>query len=299
MLAVTALIAIDLNSKQVSTNEKSSDIDSLKKPKSIDNSLNSQSLNLDKKDNDLKSLGDTESENIKEPEELNLQALRKWEAEIEKSSKALCLGGLAELQKKLEEATVEEKKHNDWMDRTETSTSVEVLNATSNFALNFPASSELMNYLILGNNTEDQKRLLAGRSLDSLKKQSFKELQAYIPLRQILEDRTYYNWMLMKIIARNPSLAASTETQELCGTFNDFSKPLTRTDLDSILQNFLTRAQVTAQEIQYDPAFNTKIKLSASKDGFPEYNLPTWAEWQIQMKARKKKAKLKGMDQNH
>lgn len=289
LLVIVVFLKTDLKPKKISHNEESALTNSFDKRKTIVSEPKPELSDSGAKEDVLNSLSETDTKKIRESEELTLQSLRKWESEFGKSTKALCLGGLTKIQKKAEDSSVEEKKYDDWMDRTETMTSVEVLNATSDFAFNFPASRDVMNYLLLVNNPEDQKRLLAGRSLDSLKQQSFKELQAYTPLRQTLEDRTYYNWMLIKIIARNPSLAASTEAQDLCSTFNDFNKQLDRADLDSMLQKFLARSQVTAQNIQYDSKFNTKIKLSASKDGFPTFNLPSWNEWQIQMKARKNK----------
>lgn len=100
------------------------------------------------------------------------------------------------------------------------------------------------------------------------------ELEAYLPIAKDLEHRAYYALMLGRAILKAPRIAGDANVTEFCKALGNLHVAFSAEQMHAELGNFLSRAQVSAEEIGYDSSFAPSTLIKQPGPGWWAYDTP-------------------------
>ena len=84
-------------------------------------------------------------------------------------------------------------------------------------------------------------------------------------------NQNYYSWMLRRVIIKNPNLLGDSEASKICDAIFS-SRESSTNQLKELLLSYMERAQVTAEDINFNPEFSANIIVEHGPDG-PYYKI--------------------------
>lgn len=90
------------------------------------------------------------------------------------------------------------------------------------------------------------------------------ELQAHLSKARLVDTHGYYTRLLAKIVRQNPSLTEDVRLSRLCEKIANIESPLSREEMNREIEIFMELAQVRAEEIDYNPRYESRVNLSSN-----------------------------------
>lgn len=131
------------------------------------------------------------------------------------------------------------------------------------FQFNLPLNNQIIDLL-----DEKGTGLLQDLRYAKLIYQAKSELEENLELARAIQLRSYYGYILKKIILNRPELIRDAEALSICSTLQNLDKNTNQSELNLMINGYLEKAQVKASDVLFNANYKPDVKIIWTESGF-------------------------------